>query len=154
MTEVSFFPVLAAGIAAVLIGWIWYHPKVFGGAWMARAGITPEMAERGKKRMPLMALIALLASMLVAYVMNYFGIAWGVYDWIGAIELGFWTWVGFVAPTMLGMVLWEQKPVRYYAIVAGYWLVAFVVMAIILVVGSQTLAGSTEYSSESAALSE
>ena len=107
-------------------------PRVFGSAWMRRSNITPEMAERGKKRMPLYAFLAFLASMLAAYVMNYFGIAWGVYDWIGAIELGIWSWIGFVAPAMLGQVLWEQKPFLLYLINAGYWLVSFVAMAIVL----------------------
>jgi hypothetical protein len=145
MIEVSFWPILASGVAAVLIGWIWYHPRVFGSEWMRMSGVTPEMAERGKKRMPLMALVGLCASMLVAYVMNYFGIAWGVYDFVGAIELGFWSWIGFVAPTMLGIVLWEQKPFRLYLINTLYWLVALVVMALILTVGSQTLGAGTQY---------
>ncbi len=145
MIEVSFWPILASGVAAVLIGWIWYHPKVFGSEWMRMSGITPEMAERGKKRMPLVVLIGLCASMLVAYVMNYFGIAWGVYDFVGAVELGFWSWLGFVAPTMLGIVLWEHKPFRLYLINTLYWLVAFVVMAFILTVGSQTLSVGTQY---------
>ena len=132
MVTVTFWPVLAAGIASVLIGWIWYHPSVFGSYWMCIAGVTPEMAARGKKRMWLSAIVALIGAMVAAYVMNYFGIAWGVSDWISALELGFWCWIGFAAPTMLGMVLWEQKPVRYYLVVAGYWLLAFVVMALIL----------------------
>lgn len=134
MFEVTFLPILIAGIANVILGMVWYNPRVFGGAWMAGMHMTPEMAEKGKKRMPLMAFIAFLAAMVVAYVMNYFGIAWGVFDWIGAVELGFWCWVGFVAPTMLGMVLWEMKPVKYYAIVSGFWLVSFVMTAVILVV--------------------
>jgi hypothetical protein len=132
MTQVAFLPILAAGIASVLVGWIWFHPKVFGSAWMRMSNVTPEMAERGKKRMALMAFFGLLASMLIAYVMNYFGIAWGVYDWVGAIELGFWCWIGFAAPVMLGMVLWEQKPFKLYLIVSLNWLVSFVVMALVL----------------------
>jgi len=148
MTTVTFWPIFAAGIASVIIGMIWYHPKVFGTAWMRLANVTPEMAERGKKRMPLMAIMALLASMIAAYVMSYFGIAWGVFDWIGAVELGFWCWIGFTAPTMLGMVLWEHKPIRYYLIVSLYWLVTFIVMAIILVIGSQTLGGTGQYGSQ------
>lgn len=145
MIEVAFWPILAAGVAAVLIGWIWYHPKVFGTRWMQMSGITPEMAERGKKRMPLMALAGLGASMLIAYVMNYFGIAWGIYDFVGAIQLGFWSWIGFVAPTMLGMVLWEQKPFRLYLINVLYWLLALIVMALILVGSSQTFGGGALY---------
>jgi hypothetical protein len=92
--------------------------------------------------MPLTMVLALLASMLAAYVMSYFGIAWGVYDWIGAIELGFWCWIGFAAPALLGSVLWEQKPFRLYLINSLYWLVTLVVMAIILVSGSQITNGS------------
>jgi len=142
MITVTFWPILAAGIANVLIGWIWYHPKIFGSAWMRMSGITPEVAEQGKKRMPLMAFVAFLASMVVAYVMNYFGIAWGVYDWIGAVELGFWCWIGFAAPALLGSVLWEQKPLKLYLINALYWLVSFIVIAVVLVVGAQMLGTS------------
>ena len=129
---VAFLPIFVAGLVAVLIGWIWYHPSVFGSAWMRMSGITPEMAESGKKRMPLMAFFGLLAAMIVAYVMSYFALAWGVYDWIGALELGFWCWIGFTAPPMLGMVLSEHKPVRYYLIVSLSWLVSFIAMALVL----------------------
>ena len=133
MYEVSIVPILVAGIIATAIGFVWYHPKVFGNAWMRLAGITPESVERGKKKMPVVVLVATLAAMLVAYVMNHFGIAWGVFDVVGAIELGIWTWVGFVAPVMLGIVLWEQKSFKLYAINASYWLVTLVVMSVILV---------------------
>ena len=133
MFEVTFLPILVAGIVNSVIGFVWFHPKVFGTAWMRGAGITPEAAEAGKKKMWLMALIGFLASMLVAYVMDYFGIAWGVFDWIGAVELGFWCWVGFTAPPMLGMVLWEGKSIKQYVITSGYWLVGFIAIAVVLV---------------------
>ena len=133
MIEVAFMPILFAGIVSMVIAFVWYHPRVFGGAWTRMMNLSPEMVERGKKRMPATALVGLLANMLIAYVMNYFGIAWGVYDPIGAIELGLWCWIGFVAPVSLGMVLWEQKPFTLYLISAGYWLVSFVAMAIVLV---------------------
>lgn len=126
------WPILAAGISTVILGFVWYHPKVFGTAWMRMVNMTPEMAELGKKRMPLMAVLAAISSLVAAYVMSYFALAWGVFDWVGAIELGFWCWAGFTAPTLLSSVLWEMKPVKYYLINAGFWLVAFIVMALIL----------------------
>lgn len=145
MTLFAFLPILGAGIAATLLGWLWYSPALFGRYWMRMVNVTPEMAERGKRRMPFYALIALVASMLVAWVMWYVGILLGVYDTLGAIELGFWCWFGFTAPPMLGMVLWEHKPFRYYLIVAGYWLVAFILMALILVGASQFLSSTQPY---------
>jgi len=132
MVEVTFLPILAAGIVSLFTGYVWYHPRVFGGMWMRLSHITPESVEQGKRRMFVSVPLALLSSMLIAYVMNYFGIAWGVYDWVGAVELGFWCWVGFAAPVLLGTVLWEQKPVALYVLNASHWLVAFVAMALVL----------------------
>lgn len=133
MTTVTFWPILAAGISNVIIGFIWYHPRVFGAVWMRLANVTPEMAEKGKRRMPVYVIIALLGSMLAAWAMNYVGIALGIYDWVGAVfELALWTWLGFVVPTMLGSVLWEHRPLGLYFINAFYWLVAFSATALIL----------------------
>jgi hypothetical protein len=132
MYDVSFLPILAAGIANVIIAMIWFHPKVFGARWMQEINTTPAMVEHGKRTMNRNAFIALLAGMLAAYVMDYFGQAYGVADVWGAIQLGFWSWLGFTAVPMLGMVLWEQKSVRYYAIVSGGWLVSLVVMSLVL----------------------
>lgn len=132
MIEVTFLSILAAGIVSAIIGFVWYHPRVFGSAWMRMSNVTPEMVERGKRRMPLYAFLAFLASMVVAYVMSFVAPVLVYPDWIGAIELGIWLWIGFVAPTMLGQVLWEQKPFLLYLINAGYWLVSFIAMAVVL----------------------
>lgn len=132
MISVDLLSVFSAGVVSLVIGFVWYHPSVFGGAWTRMTNLSPEAVERGKRRMPLMAFFGLLASMLVAYVMGYFGMAWAVFDVIGSIELAFWCWVGFVVPTMLGTVLWEQKSFKLYLINASYWLVSFIAMAIVL----------------------
>lgn len=132
MISVDLLSIFSAGVVSLVIGFVWYHPSVFGGAWTRMTNLSPEAVEKGKRRMPLMAFFGLLASMLAAYVMGYFGMAWSVFDVIGAIELGFWCWVGFVVPTMLGTVLWEQKSFKLYLINASYWLVSFIAMAVVL----------------------
>src|SRR3989344_1440004 len=135
---VTFWPIVAAGVASVLIGWVWYHPRVFGTIWMRLANVTPEMAERGKKMMPLSVILSLAGSMLIAYVMNYVGIAFHIFDWVGAVfELALWCWLGFVVPTSLGTILWEQRPFKLYLINTLYWLATLIVMALILGRGSE-----------------
>ena len=133
MPDVSLLHVLAAGVAHLIIGFVWYHPRVFGGIWMRLLNMSPEQVEKGKRRMPISAALAFLAGLVVAYVMSFMLPVLVYPDWIGAIELGFWCWLGFVAPPMLGVVLWEQKPFSLYLLNALYWLVSFVVMAIVLV---------------------
>ena len=133
MLDVTFFPILIASVANMIIGFVWYSPYVFGSVWMRLSGVTPEMVESGRRRMPMVLFVAFLAGVVMAYVMNYFGRAWFVTDTIGALELAFWLWIGFVAPVMLGTVLWEQKSFMLYLINAAYWLFAMVVMALVLV---------------------
>jgi len=121
--------IVASGLSALGIGMIWYHPKVFGSIWARMSGLTPEMQEVSKRKMPVMAFFGFLAAMLVAYVMSYVSAAWGFYTWQGGLQLGFWCWAGFVAPILLGSVLWEQKSFSLYLINAAYWLITLMVMA-------------------------
>ena len=45
MENLHFYIVLIAGIIPLIVGWIWYHPGVFGTAWMNATGITPDMGK-------------------------------------------------------------------------------------------------------------
>jgi len=40
--EVNWIAVLVGAVAAYLLGWLWYSPKLFGTKWMAGVGITPD----------------------------------------------------------------------------------------------------------------
>ena len=132
MDIISFLPILAAGITSVVIGAIWYSPFLFGNVWARHAGLTPEMMEKGKRRMPFVAFFGLLISMLIAYVMQDVGIALNTYDVVGAFVLGLWCWLGFAVPVVLSAVVWEQKSFVYLLITLGYWFVSFVAMALVM----------------------
>jgi len=60
--------VLAAA-SALMIGFIWYHPKTFGSAWMRGVGMTEEKMASGNMalRYGLAFLLAFLFSLFVAY---------------------------------------------------------------------------------------
>jgi hypothetical protein len=135
MITVTFLPILISGIASVIIGAAWYSRFLFGRAWQRLANFTPEELESNRRRMPYMSLIAFLMSMLMAYVATFFAVAWNVFDWLSAVELGFWLWVGFIVPPMLGLVLWDRRPFVLFLIHVAYWLVALVVTALIVTYG-------------------
>ena len=132
MYEISFLAIVLAAIASFILGHVWYHPRLFGAQWMRLVNVTPEHVEQGKRFMPLSALAAFVANLLVASVMDYLGVTLGVIDIAGAVQLALWCWIGFVVPTTLGTVLWEHRPLTLYLINASYWLVSFVVMAVVL----------------------
>ena len=133
MYEVSALPVILAGLANMISGFVWYNPKVFGDSWMHMVGLTKEKADASAKMMPVMSLIALFFAIVMAYVMAHFAIAWGVWDWIGSVELAFWLWLGFIVPPLLGAVLWEGKSWKLFAINAGYWFVGLCASSLVLI---------------------
>lgn len=55
-----------AALIPMAVGFVWYHPKVMGEAWMKASGVTPEMAKGGN-----MAVI-FGVSFLFAFMMSTF----------------------------------------------------------------------------------
>lgn len=43
---INWFVIIGAGIIPLITGFIWYHPSVFGKAWMQMAGISEEKANQ------------------------------------------------------------------------------------------------------------
>lgn len=128
----TLFTIILAALASVIVSALWYHPLMFGGAWMRRSGISPELAERTKRFRLLYSVAGFAASVIAAYVLYCFGAFLGVFDWVSALQLSFWCWLGFAAPTMFGSALWQQRSMLVIAIDISYWLAALCVMSLIL----------------------
>ncbi len=133
--SVNYWAVLVAAIANMVIGMLWYSKAVFGSAWMQLIGMTEKkMKEAHKKGMAARMIVMFISALVIAYVTAHFVAYAGAVDIMGGLELGFWLWLGYVATIMLGIVLWEGKPVKLYVINAGYWLVTLLIMSSILAV--------------------
>ena len=134
MAEVSinYWALIAAAVANMAIGALWYGP-VFGKQWKKLMGLT----EEAMKTMPLTAGQAMLGgalnSLIIAYVLLFFTVTWVTPTLGGALSAAFWIWLGFVATTQIGSYLWEGKPLKLFFLNAAYSLVAYGVMATILV---------------------
>ena len=127
---VNYWAVLVATFAAMVIGWIWYTPGVFGNAWMKVANVDREKMQKGHTPMLLMVVVAFIT----AYVMAHFVAIIGANTIGDAIQLGFWVWLGFVGTSAMNSVIFEQKPMKWYYITAGYQLVSLCAMATILAI--------------------
>jgi hypothetical protein len=98
--------------------------------------MTPEkMQEKQKEAMPGYA-ISFVGALLMAYVLSH--VLTFASDYTGTVGLpaglsaGFWMWLGFVGPVTIGSVIWDGKPLYLWAINAGYYLAALLIMGAIL----------------------
>ncbi len=131
---INYVAVIVAAIVSMGIGFLWYGP-LFGKAWIKLSGMSmKDMEKKKKKGMTKTYVIAFIGTLVMAYVLAHF------VDYVGATtlsagaELGSWLWIGFFAPTLLGIVLWEGKSWKLYLLNVGHYLVTLVVMGAILAV--------------------
>lgn len=124
---VNYIAILVAAVAAQLIGMFWYSPAGFGNQWMKLAGISKKQIKKAKEKgMAKSYALGFLASLIMAYVLALFTHR-GTLE--GALQVAFWLWLGFVATTMLNMVLWKGAPVKLYVIDVSFYFVTILVMA-------------------------
>ena len=129
---INYWAVLAAALANMAVGSLWYGP-VFGKTWMGLTGITNESMKSMKLSAKQAVAGGFVVSLVMAYVLAMFIFIYGAVSASGALELGFWIWLGFLASTSISSFLWEGKPFKLFVLNAAEQLVAIAVMALVLV---------------------
>jgi hypothetical protein len=133
---VNYWAVVVAATAAMAVGALWYGP-VFGKQWRALMGISLEEM----KAMPLSPMQAMAGGFVVALIMAYvlshvIAFASSYYaqpsSYMAGLSAAFWMWLGFVATTQVGVVLWEGKRWQLFFLNTTYSLVSMLVMGAIL----------------------
>ncbi|GAA4967789.1 DUF1761 domain-containing protein [Algibacter aquimarinus] len=157
MDFLNFPAILVAAVSALVVGFIWYNPKVFGNAWMKEAGMTEEKIKSGNMaKIFIMAFIFafLLAMTMMQLTIHQTGalsliggdpsVALPSYDAFmadygdafrsykhGALH-GVLAGVFIALPIIGTNALFERKSAKYIFINAGYWIVTLGVMGTII----------------------
>lgn len=130
----NYLPVLVAGVASFLVGWLWHSPLLFLDQWMRLSGfpkpkvVTPEM----KKKMMRSMAFGLVANLVAAGVLSCIVTQIGKTDMVSTLSVASWIWLGFVVTTLANGPLWEDKSVKLFFFNATYHLVVVAVMAVVL----------------------
>ena len=118
MLGMNYWAVVVAAVAAFVEGAVWNSSLLFGKERMRLLGMNPD-AMAGTK-LPVGRMLGELFKVLViAYVLAHLVALLGMVDWMAALQLGAWVWIGFQATLLLGAVIWENMPWKLYAIHAG-----------------------------------
>jgi hypothetical protein len=128
----NWIAIALATVSSIVVGTVWYLPKVFGDRWQAMTGKDPN----NPKSKPAAYIGSFLASAVTAIVLAiaidvaaaYFG---GSFLLVAALT-GAVLWAGFTASRILVHELFESRDLRIWLITAGYELITIVVMAVII----------------------
>ena len=153
MIQINFLAILVAALVPLIMGFIWYHPKVFGKTWMKECGLTEEKMKGANMGMIfifsiiLSALISLFLQMVTIHQFGALGMIGGdeklakpsftafMKDYGNAFRSfghgalhSFMTGIFFVFPLIAITSMFERKSWKYVLINSAYWTVTITIM--------------------------
>lgn len=157
MEKLNFILMFATGLVPLVIGFIWYNPKVFGTAWMNASGMTEEKAKGAN--MPLIFGLTYVFGVMISFIMypiviHQIGIfatfqkelnaqnpevtslVENIMDKYGTnfrnfhhgVLHGIFSGVLFALPLISINALFERRGFKYIAINAGYFIVVLAII--------------------------
>ena len=131
--EINYLAVVAATLSSMIVGSIWYTPKVFGNYWMEKAGVTPSGNAKDAVR-PI--LITVVVSFITAWVLA--GAIYISFDFYGgsffvnALVTGIILWAGLTAARFITHDAFDGRPTGLTVLNISHELVTIVIMVIII----------------------
>ena len=131
--DINFLAVIVAAVAAFMLGAIWYSPLLFAKHWMAFNGYGPEQVKAMQANAKKAYGICLVCQLVIAFALASLIAITHIVGRLAGIKLALLCWLGFAFSLGLIANAYSDKPLKAFLLDAGYQLVYFVVMALILV---------------------
>ena len=133
--EVNYLAVLLAGLSTMVVGSIWYTPKVFGNTWakLAHVNLNKKLSTTD---MVYLYGGALLASLVTATVLAH--VSFMTHKFMGneflldTLTTAFWLWLGFTALRVFTHDSFEGRRKKLTLLTFGNEFVTVMVMALII----------------------
>jgi hypothetical protein len=139
--DINWWAILVTTVISFGLGNLWFGP-LFGKYWMKVVlGMTPEECKKNmdpamKRAMVRSMILTVVTSVIMNFVLLHsivFGSAYlGISGAMAGLQAALWNWLGFVATVTLGAVLFENRPWRYWFVLAGFYLVAMLINGMVL----------------------
>lgn len=135
--DVNYVAVLLAGVAATVVGFLWYSPLLLGKPWMKQMGYSSADLKSEQKKMGKYYVVSFVLSLLMAYVLYHvmvMGMNFFQYPkMMSGLSSAFWMWLGFVMPVQATTTIFStEKKWGLFAINTGYQLVSLLAMGVVL----------------------
>lgn len=127
LAKVWLLPSLASGLAAFLLGILWYHPKMLGTKWLEARGSSSSAPSFASSQFVVTFPLWLLTALFFTFMVTYFGIT----DPTEFFLLACLLWVAFAMPPIVMGSLYTGYPFNAVAIDAAYQLGGYYAIALV-----------------------
>lgn len=132
--DINPWAVALATLSTMIVGSVWYTPKVFGTLWMRLTGITDQSMRSRSAVVPI--LVTLVVSLVTALVLAgcvdiahaFYGGSW----FANSLITGLFLFVGFTAARMITHDAFEGRPAKLTILNVTHELVTILAMSVII----------------------
>lgn len=130
---INYLAVVLATLSSMVVGSIWYTPRVFGNYWMKKSGVEPTGNARDAVR-PIV--VTVVVSFVTAWVLA--GATWISFEFYGgsfllnAVVTAAILWAGFTAARFVTHDQFDRRPAGLTVLNSAHELVTVLVMAVII----------------------
>lgn len=130
--DINYLAVILATLSSMIVGSIWYTPKVFGTYWMRVAKVTPGAASG--------AIVPIVVTLVVSFITAWIlagavYLSWSFYGGsflVNSIVTGILLWAGFTAARFVTHDAFEGRPSGLTILNCAHELVTILLMAVII----------------------
>ena len=130
--QVNWLAVVLATVSTMVVGSVWYTPKVFGKKWEKLAKIDPKHRAKPAQAIGITVVVSFISAYVLAHVAylanNFFGNSFLV----DAVTTAFWVWLGFTAARFITHDAFENRPWQLTLMNVAHELVTFIVMGLVI----------------------
>ena len=118
---------VAGALSVMVLGFVWFHPKVMGTSWMRGAGLTEEQVNSTS---PMIYVGSLLMAGVLAWALSRYAghTEPGMNQFVHGMYHGFMPAIMYVAPVLVSKGLFEKKSLAWILTGVVYWVLAITVI--------------------------
>ncbi|OGN56380.1 MAG: hypothetical protein A3D96_05295 [Chlamydiae bacterium RIFCSPHIGHO2_12_FULL_44_59] len=120
--QIDHFTVVLAAVLNMVIGFFWYSKWLFGPVWKKLTKVQQTASGWS-------LFYGFIVSLVIAWFLAFFEASLGITTVTDGMFVGFLFWLGFVATTQIGPVIWNKMPFRLFCLNSGFKLLSFLVMS-------------------------
>ena len=128
--SMNYLAILVASIIGYIIGALWYSPLLFSKSWVKLSkNKSPEM----KASTYILGFLSILIfNFVLSIIISYTGAS----TFVEGMKMGALLWIGFIATTLFGGVIYEKMPMKLFWITSIQYLIAMLIASGILAIWS------------------
>ena len=130
---INYWAVVLATLSSMVVGSIWYTPKVFGNYWMHAAGVKP--SGDAKDAIGPIALTVVVSFVTAWVLAGAAFISWKFYDgsfFANSVITGLILWAGFTAARFATHDAFDRRPAGLTVLNISHELVTILIMSLII----------------------